>query len=127
MSLTVHPALHTDATALEAEASTVASPNAAPHDLWSAQAACHQPWFDPAAVANDQGGGTIRHGLHDAGPAASVGLGHGRDPGLACDQLSVGASEDIPERAGLKRWAYRDEWEPSLVGGCTRGGHVSMV
>jgi hypothetical protein len=56
----------------------------------------HQPRLDPTAVTDDQGGGPIRHGLHDARPDAPVGLGHSRDPARACEQLGVGAVGSRP-------------------------------
>jgi hypothetical protein len=40
----------------------------------------HQPGLDPAAMADDQGGGAIGHGLHDACPDASRSTSPGTYP-----------------------------------------------
>jgi hypothetical protein len=36
--------------------------------------------LDPAAMADDQGGGAVGHSLHDARPDAPMGLGDGGEP-----------------------------------------------
>ena len=50
----------------------------------------HQPRLDPTAVGNDQGGSTVRHGLHDARPATPMGLGDRGQTAAAAEQLSIG-------------------------------------
>jgi hypothetical protein len=63
---------------VEAEACAVTvAERRSPRLVVRVRQARHQPGLDPAAMANDQGGGTIGHGLNDACPDAPIGLGDG--------------------------------------------------
>jgi hypothetical protein len=51
----------------------------------------HQPRLDPPAVGDDQGGGAIRHGLHDPCPDAQMRLGDRGQAAATAEQLGTGA------------------------------------